>query len=227
MSMAGEPGWHRGDWMQTYTGRRFYPTAPAADDVDIIDIAHALGMLCRYAGHVDRFYSVAEHCVLMSRAVPRALALEALLHDATEAYTVDVPRPLKVQLPDYQAAEARVAIAIAEHFGHQRIEGGQIVEHPDVKAADTRILLDERTALMAAYSPSNRWGVDSLTPLGVNVEGWMPAEAERRYLDRFFELTAPACDCGSVDKYGDDIGEHGPRCPYHLAAVALFGELKV
>jgi hypothetical protein len=117
-----DPGWHRGDWMQTFTGRKFYPTAPLADDIDIVDIAHALSHLCRYAGHVDRFYSVAEHCVKVSEWVEAVTgdtgaALEALLHDATEAYVVDVPRPLKVQLPDYRRAEGRVQLAVWQRFG--------------------------------------------------------------------------------------------------------------
>lgn len=66
----------RGDWMQTYTGRRFYPLDPRPDEIDPEDIAHALSLLCRYGGHVDRFYSVAEHCVLMSE--PWYLGVEPL-----------------------------------------------------------------------------------------------------------------------------------------------------
>lgn len=33
----------------------------------------------------------------------------------------------------------------------------------------------------------------------------------------------PPCDCGSVDKNGDDLGEHDPTCPYHLEAVRRWG----
>ena len=50
-----------GDWMQTYSGKRYYPVDPRIEDVDINDIAHALSHLCRYGGHCSRFYSVAEH----------------------------------------------------------------------------------------------------------------------------------------------------------------------
>lgn len=48
--------WIEGAWMQTYTGKKFHPTSPTVDEIDIVDIAHALSLICRYGGHVDRFY---------------------------------------------------------------------------------------------------------------------------------------------------------------------------
>lgn len=201
----------RGDWIQTFTGRRFYPLDPFPEEVDEFDIAHALSLLCRFGGHVDRFYSVAEHCVLMSRWVEqwahrapqgftgeeiRLLALEALVHDATEAFVVDVPRPLKQSLPEYRAIEDRVAVAVWKRFGlpvHVRrtLVAGFVIEFAVeslvVKGADARILLDERNALMAATR--HRWAQDDLEPLGVTVDGWAPAVAERMYLARLASLT--------------------------------------
>lgn len=172
----------RGDWMQTYTGRRFYPLDPRPDEVDAADIAHALSLLCRYGGHVDRFYSVAEHCVLMSRVVEPEHALAALLHDATEAYVVDVPRPLKRQLVGYADIEEQVWFSIAYAF---RVDFALPAE---VDEADNRILLTERTALMPR---AERWGVDDeYEPLPVEIECWSPATAERAYLDRLAELRA-------------------------------------
>lgn len=183
--MTTETPVRAGDWMQTYTGRRFWPLDPHPDDVDIVDIAHALSLLCRYNGHVDRFYSVAEHCVLMSSTFGRRdLALWALLHDATEAYVGDMIRPLKQHMPDYVAAEDRVMRAIGARFG---LPGWQNAWMPrPVKDADTRILLTERNTLMAATS--HDWAMEHLEPLPVVVEGWAPAEAERRYLAAFEAL---------------------------------------
>lgn len=175
-------GPRRGDWMQTFTGRQFWPMDPRPDEVDPSDIAHALSMLCRYNGHVDRFYSVAEHCVLMSEAVAPEHALWALLHDATEAYVGDMVRPLKRHMPDYVAAEDRVMAVIGERFG---LTGSMPAE---VKDADNRILLTERAALLS--TPPAPWGLEHLEPLPVHVVGWDPFYAEARYLDRLYELGA-------------------------------------
>jgi hypothetical protein len=173
--------WLRGDWMQLHSMRRFYPMDPRAEDIDPEDIAHALSLLCRYGGHIDRFYSVAEHCVLMSQIVAPEHALHALLHDATEAYVVDVPRPLKRYLSDYKAIEASVWLAIAERFGIDP------VLPDDVNDADTRILLNETAVLMPG---AGGWAsTQGLTPLPVHVTGWLPAQAKVEYLRRLAELT--------------------------------------
>jgi len=50
-------------WIQTHSGKRFDLLDPAPEMVDVGDIAHALGMICRFTGHCSRPYSVAEHCV--------------------------------------------------------------------------------------------------------------------------------------------------------------------
>lgn len=104
-----------GDWIQTATGGQFWPMDPQPDEIDINDIAHALAMLCRFGGHCLRFYSVAEHSVLLSHAVPPEHALWALLHDATEGYLVDMPRPIKAFLPGYKEAEAGIVRAVIEY----------------------------------------------------------------------------------------------------------------
>lgn len=180
-----EHNWHRGDWMQTYTGRAFYPLDPDPEQIDLLDIAHALGMQCRYNGHVHSFYSVAEHCVHVSTIVPAADALWALLHDATEAYVGDMIRPLKRHMPAYVAVEDAVMEAIAVRFG---LSGAPHM--PDtVKRADTQVLLDERAALLSA--PPRQWDVDG-EPAGVEILGLEPAAATLAYLDRFTEITGIA-----------------------------------
>ncbi|MDI1288693.1 MAG: hypothetical protein PSX37_01920 [bacterium] len=103
--MTDTPTLRIGDWMNTFTGQKFYPLDPRADEVHAPDIAKALSQICRYGGHTSQHYSVAEHCVLMSLAVAPEHALFALLHDATEAYVGDMVRPLKQALPEYRAIE--------------------------------------------------------------------------------------------------------------------------
>jgi hypothetical protein len=171
-----------GNWMQTFTGKAFYPLDPRPEEIEIADIGHALSQLCRYGGHTRQFYSVAEHCVLMSHTVAPEHALWALLHDATEAYVGDVIRPLKGHLPEYVAVEDRLMAVIAERYG---LVGTTMPA--EVKEADNRILVNERDALMAA--PPQSWRLEGLHPLPVEVQGWMPKVAEWAYLDRFSDLT--------------------------------------
>ncbi len=146
----------RGDWIQTAHGRQFWPIDPRPDEVFIDDIAHALSMLCRFGGHCLHFYSVAEHSVLLSRAAPPEHKLWALLHDAGEAYLVDVPRPLKPFLAGYREAEDKIMLAICERFGLP-------AEMPaPLKDLDKRILFDERTQNMATAPV--RWATPVLAP---------------------------------------------------------------
>jgi len=85
-------------YIQTLSGKKFSYQFATADDIDIEDIANALSNICRFAGHLPEFYSVAQHSVLVSQIVPPEFAFEALMHDAAEAYCQDIPAPLKALL---------------------------------------------------------------------------------------------------------------------------------
>jgi len=172
-----------GDWMQTFTGRQFWPLDPRPDEIFIEDIAHALSMQCRYAGHCLRFYSVAEHSVLLSRAVRDAcggLAEQrwALLHDASEAYLVDVPRPVKPHLTGYRDAEAKVMAAVCERFDLSPWMPSLVHEF------DGRIIGDERVNLSESAEP---W-TTSHEPLGVRLRNYDPEAAEGFFLVAFDSL---------------------------------------
>jgi uncharacterized protein len=177
--------WVRGDWMQTFTGIQFYPLTARPEEIDSADIAHALSLICRYGGHVDRFYSVAEHCVLMSYAVRPENALAALLHDAAEAYMGDVIRPLKRDMPRYKEAEHELLHVIGLRYDYEDLCTKSFPA--EVTEADNRILLTERDALMKP--PPHPWHQDSLDPLPVTITGWDPLFAEMKYLTRLKELT--------------------------------------
>ena len=97
--------------IKTYTGIMFDPLHPDIDLIDIVDIAHALSMLCRANGHLKTFYSVGQHSLnCMAEAKARGYSpkvqLACLLHDASEAYLSDVTRPVKAELPRYKQIEA-------------------------------------------------------------------------------------------------------------------------
>lgn len=169
----------QGDWMQTYTGKQFWPLDPRPEEVNIEDIAHALSHQCRYGGHCLRFYSVAEHSVHLARAVPYYAKAWALMHDAAEAYLVDVPRPIKGSLPEYKAIEARLLEVIAKRFGLT----GEVPEM--VSTYDNRILLDEQKALMS--KPPAPWNVPG-KPLGISIDAWGPDAAKQQFLRAFDQI---------------------------------------
>jgi 5'-deoxynucleotidase YfbR-like HD superfamily hydrolase len=172
-----------GGRIATYTGHWITPLDPNPDDVDILDIAHALANSCRFTGHVREFYSVAQHSVLASTLVSDEFALTALLHDASEAYLSDIARPIK-NMPGfgdvYHEAEAKLEAAIAAHFGTP------FPMPPEVKVADNLMLWAEMRDLMPNDPPD---GVDMYDE---EVIPWSPKEAEGRFLYRFSELSLPS-----------------------------------
>lgn len=169
----------RGDWMQTFTGRQFWPMDPRPEEIDIEDIAHALSMMCRYNGHCTDFYSVAEHSVLISRSLPNEYALWGLLHDASEAYIGDIVRPAKRYIAGYHAAEQRIMAAVRQAFG-------LALDMPDaVKRADNAILADEQRQIMGI--PPRDWNLIE-PPLGVKIRCLYPDMAKQEFLARFYEL---------------------------------------
>jgi hypothetical protein len=175
----------KGAWMQTAGGRAYWPLDPRADEVFIDDIAHALGMLCRYGGHCLDFYSVAEHSVHVSHLVPTEHALVALMHDATEAYCCDVPRPLKKGLANYAEIEQLNWLAICDAFAMDPALPECVHE------ADVAICYAERAALLLP-SPRDDWGMGMKSTMDVSrvrIFGHMPGRASKLFMNRFHELT--------------------------------------
>ena len=109
------------EYITTYTGKHVRPLEPDPQLIKIEDIAHALSMICRGNGHVKTFWSVGEHCIFCAReAAERGMSermiLACLLHDASECYMSDVPRPFKKELPEYQKWEDHLLSLIYEKF---------------------------------------------------------------------------------------------------------------
>lgn len=102
--------------IRTFSGIYINVFKPDLNDILIEDIAHALSMQCRFGGHTQDFYSVAEHSIWVSNQVSKEFKLEALLHDASEAYLVDIPKPIKRGLDDYNQVEEILMSSIAEKF---------------------------------------------------------------------------------------------------------------
>ena len=171
-------------FITTYSGLRFWPLEPDPEKVYVSDISHALSCQCRYGGHCDKFYSVAEHSVSVSRLCAPEDALWGLLHDASEAYLVDVPRPLK-ELPEfvaYRAAERRLQRIIAQRFGLPP-------EQPaSVTTADDTLLWVEAHSLLGSIE--EEFIRHEPIPLRMEiVKPLLPAEAEELFLVRYRELS--------------------------------------
>ncbi|MEO0485291.1 MAG: metal-dependent phosphohydrolase [Pseudomonadota bacterium] len=160
-------------------GAYFDLADPEGSDIHVEDIAHALSHLCRFTGHARQFYSVAEHCVHASHLVPPEFALEALMHDAAEAYVGDVAAPLKALLPDYRRIEARVERAIRRRFNLP------LGTSAAVKRADLEMLRAEQVLVMSNHDD---WGLDHYVFPPLCVECWPPVRARAAFLDRFREL---------------------------------------
>lgn len=171
--------WLKGDWMQTYSGKRFYPFDPQVSSIDIVDIAHALAMTCRYGGHCKQFYSVAQHSVLVGSKAPAEKALRALMHDAPEAYTGDLIRPIKKhpEMAAFTWVEGTIERAIAVRF-----DLPWPIMDAEIKRLDDRIILDERDQVMVPTDDD--WRVTG-EPLGVTIEPWGPEIARQKFLDAF------------------------------------------
>lgn len=168
-----------GDFLQTFTGRRIFPLSPNVDDIDIEDIAHSLSMMCRFGGHCLRFYSVAEHSILMTMRTSKPNKLWTLLHDASEAYLVDVPRPLKKHIVGYSDIEKNLMEMICTKYGLP-------LEMPsEVKELDAAILSAECSKNMATMPENLPF---SSAPLNVRFQYWSPTEAKERFLALFWSL---------------------------------------
>lgn len=189
-------------WIQTFSGKKFYPLNPLPQEICIEDIAHGLANTCRFAGQCNVNYSVAQHSLLVSHRVPPEHALWGLLHDASEAYHGDLARPIKNHLPGYRQMQDRLMAAIAQRFGLT------LPMPPEVKIADNRMLVTERRDLMGRlWKPIPDPSLDQYIPYRETVMPVKPQVAEERFLFRFQELMAnrsAAPDLTSEKAYYDE-----------------------
>jgi hypothetical protein len=166
-------------FIETYTGRAFYPLRPEPSVFTVMDIAHALSNQCRYSGHTKRFFSTAQHCCLLAvyasekGASPLDCA-QVLMHDAPEAYLVDIPRPVKQFMPEYRKWDHDIDQALRQWLGWENLPRPDFLDD-----LDSRCIVDERAALMSKSGLD--WGHD-FTKLGLKIMPWTPQQAEECFL---------------------------------------------
>lgn len=165
-------------WIHTFTGKKFFPFNPKTEDIDIVDIAHALSNKCRFNGHTNRFYSVAQHSVIVSLITD---SLEGLLHDAGEAYLPDVPSPIKGFLPLLVEAENNIMKCVTKKFTLCWCTDTDY----NVKMADKVALLTEIRDLMGNF-PFSIEGINRLPNRIIDED---PCKSKNNFLKRFMQLT--------------------------------------
>jgi uncharacterized protein len=180
----------KGPTIMLQSGAWFDFGAPASSNFTIEDVAHGLANICRYSGQCRRFYSVAEHSMLVSETAI-GFELEALLHDAAEAFIGDITRPLKQMLPEYKKIENEVEEAILMRFG---------LTTPlplEVKDADLRVLAAEQSQIMP--QGTDDWAREqNVVPAPVIVRHLEPEQAKHAFLDRYERLHPLHASCQSL-----------------------------
>ena len=167
-----------GPWVGTNAGNYISLTNPNPGEITIEDIATGLSNVCRFNGQLDRWYSVAEHSIHVAELVPKEYKLQALLHDATEAYICDVPTPLKHMLGDaYKNVESVLAAAIGRKFGVNLLDLSDVV-----RQADRVMVVSERDAFQVL---PRKWGPEYENVLrypGLSRRYSIPSEARDAFL---------------------------------------------
>lgn len=151
--------------IRTCSGIFFNAFAPTPEMVCIEDIAHALAFQCRFGGHLPEFYSVAQHSCLVAELVPDEHKLAALMHDASEAYLLDVPRPIKLRLANYKEIEDGIMNVIAAKYGFAW------PMHEEVKKADETMLQVEWNEIMIKGKTI--------------IDCWYPEKAKQTFINQF------------------------------------------
>ena len=174
-------------YITSTTGKHFDPINPDKNLIDIVDIAHSLSLICRANGHFKSFYSVASHSIACSieagkRGFDKKIQLACLLHDASEAYLSDVTRPIKAMLTKYLEVEDKLQNTIWEKYL------GFIPDEEDRKkifGVDDDMLSLEFLNLMPEKLGDRYKNIIS----EVNFEFVQMELTEKRFIDRFYELT--------------------------------------
>lgn len=185
-----------GDYIETYTGIKFYPLDPRPEEICIEDIAHSLSLQCRFNGHCDFFYSVAEHSVRcteeyirrcdVSNANPYAF-MRMLLHDSAESFLSDVSAPIKPYLKGYQDIENKLLNIIYKKFGVNEIPKQDTLFEPGInpdkllKKVDLILLSTEAASLGMNVS---EWGLP-YPPLKEQIIPWNSRSAKEKFMNDF------------------------------------------
>lgn len=206
-----------GGWIETFTGRQFFPLEPDFEQVDIRDIAHALSMKCRYTGHVREFYSVAQHSVLMEWNAKLAPAIPPpsvpITNTREERACLSRMRLEFAQRRESERTILRKWLLLhdsAEAYlpdvsrpVKQRLAGFKEIEERVLEAVakkfnlplpmppEVKVLDTEALATERRDFMTNcgrPWICDGQKPWSERIKSWSPKKAERKFLQAFNRL---------------------------------------
>ena len=178
------------DWISTQSVKQFNFLNPKVEDIHILDIAHSLSQLCRFGGHADRFYSVAEHSInvatlLEQQDANKITILAGLLHDATEAYLGDVPRPIKAKLQDYENIYLELSEFITFHKFKLNGNWNGYVDWEQIHHADRNMCVNEAKQLGLW---NNQWAEPPDPTLHFPLHCWNSDDAKWLFIYNYIEL---------------------------------------
>ena len=184
-----------GSTIVTFLGNTFDYKGPGKTKYDIKDIAHSLSLTNRYRGHTSVPYSVAEHCVRVSRECHND-PLAGLLHDAAEAYIGDISSPQKTELGwmiggvfhPFDVKERNVL-----HFLGKQLQIPGLEDRTDtaeVHDIDRRMFLTEVRDLLPESVEFLSWAWGDLLPFEATIHPISWEAAEALFLSHFDTLIA-------------------------------------
>ncbi|MCX6277688.1 MAG: hypothetical protein NT004_06305 [Bacteroidetes bacterium] len=155
--------------VRTFMGREIDPILPDPELINLVDIAHSLSNICRWNGHAQRFYSVAQHCIFVANLCENHEdKISAMFHDASEAYISDITRPVKRHLLNYLQIEENLMKIIAAKFGFQYPLSAAVTEADDyaVKWEYHNIVLNDRAQALPPVQAKRAFmeAIEILTP---------------------------------------------------------------
>ncbi len=158
--------------IRTFTGKYINVFDPDPDLICIEDIAHALAQQPRFGGHLPKKYTVAEHSINCMLLASRPYKFDALTHDFTEAYLLDMPSPIKLNMPEYRKIENKLQEVICKKWGLQ------FPLPAEVKAVDKIMLEREWNQLMLLQKAPHKME---------RVLRFTPKKAEKYIIEYFYK----------------------------------------
>lgn len=165
----------------TAEGNRIDFADPDPEQITLIAITRGLSQTCRFAGQSRSWYSVAEHSVRVALRVAEQNATEelvraAFMHDAHEAFTGDLVRPLRHLLPELTTIQTLLDDAICRRFDIDP----DLLTHPAVQHADNVQLSIEGRLLLPGCD--HEWPTNDEPSREDKMQyGWPPGEAAMRF----------------------------------------------